>query len=203
MSLRTVMTEVEGTDFASRVSVASDAETFIEAVQSEAAVSELRGLLASEGNRSCLFLRLQALVYERSDTRYRNPRDAAIATYVWSLGATDPTMGNLAALTVQAEAIRCWWAVKLARLVLEGMATPKRSETTVVIANFETMIFTSSEPDGDLVFVLGMGRDPSIRSMIRPTTILVTGPEGQAREQWHVAASPQVWNTKNTGVAEA
>ena len=201
MSRADVMREIEGPEFGARVSVVSDAEIFIEALRSEPAVIELLRLSSEEEVRNCLLARVQALVYERSDTRYRNARDIAIATYTWCLGAADLKTGNIAALTVQGAAARCWWATKMARLVLDGVIAPKETGTFVVTANFAPLAYTSSQRDGDLVLVLTTGLDARQAGRIMsPSTVLAISAPRQSTEIWMPPVPPETWTTNNTGI---
>jgi len=88
-------------------------EMFRQLLQEQSSVRDLLEAIKSPDNAVALLARIELLVREQDDIRYRNTRDAALAVYIWALNQSRPSYGKLAASLVLS-ASRLWWARKAA-----------------------------------------------------------------------------------------
>ena len=85
---------------------------------------------------------LVARVTSESDARYRNPLDAALATYLWILYWANQKVGKLAASEVLS-APRLYWSYRLARQILfQG-----ESHKSLANSPVSTSLIRVGEPD--------------------------------------------------------
>jgi hypothetical protein len=116
--------------------------------------------LQNAGDASRLLSHASSLIREQDDVRYRNPRDTAIAIYIWALGQTQPAFAALLAAEV-IRAPRLWWARKLALTLLANGAISHDIETVterVLLkgewqneSSTEKESLVISDPDGNLI----------------------------------------------------
>ena len=118
MNANEVMHAIESPEFAARVNVASDFQTFLREASEQEAVSSLRRELASDDIRRRLCDRICQLARQQIDLRYENPNDTALTLYLWLLSLKEPQRAKRAAAVVVAHARQCWWATKVAYRLL-------------------------------------------------------------------------------------
>lgn len=133
MNFRKALQQVESHEFSARANLASDLKTFLHAISREKATKELLDITSDGKNGNKLFDRLLELARERVPLGYRNPRDTAIATYVWVLFSRTPHLGRLAA-HISTLVNQCWWTSKVAEYMLLGHAV---SESAISLTQFE------------------------------------------------------------------
>src|SRR5271169_1782466 len=97
MNLREAREEIESADFAARVNVASGLSTLLEASKLEGAVVALWNEMISEEVTLRVLNRIRELAEESVDSRYRNPRDTALAVYLWLLVLRSPGLCDIGA----------------------------------------------------------------------------------------------------------
>lgn len=141
MSLEAIFRSIESQKFLSYLSFANSAVIFDKLVDSQPVVRHLTDELKSnpEIERRVLS-RVESLVREQDDVRYRNQRDAALAAYTRALNNSNPALGRLAA-SIVLDAPRLWWARKTALNILGGAMVappPAISSTTVILSTLAT-----------------------------------------------------------------
>jgi hypothetical protein len=145
---------IEGRAFSARVNAASDLSTFLRAVLAESAVAELILLLGREDVAFRLLRRTVMLVAERVDYKYENPRDAAIATYVWLLSDRYPLLAQVAAEAALLIS-RSWWAPRIAERVLQGKYTEEGASSAKAVLGAAPSINLSTPDTGNAPFFVG------------------------------------------------
>ncbi|MFZ0679663.1 hypothetical protein [Candidatus Binatus sp.] len=129
MNLREAREEIESTDFAARVNVASGLSTLLAASKLEGAVVALWNEMISEEVTLRVLNRIRELAEESVDSRYRNPRDTALAVYLWLLALRSPGLCDVGAETTL-KAGQCFWSKHLARRhLLEGVTAAWNSSS--------------------------------------------------------------------------
>ena len=122
MTVREAMREIESHEFAARLNVASNFRTFLRAAQRQEAVRTLLQELDSQEKRQQVFFRILELSRQRVDPRYENQWDTALAVYVWLINLKDFDLAKVAA-EAAAQALQCWWAMKVSGHILLGSLT--------------------------------------------------------------------------------
>jgi hypothetical protein len=160
MSLSTAVHEIESHGFAARLGIANNVDMLRILAAQEPCVRELVSSLQNAGDASRLLSHASSLIREQDDVRYRNPRDTAIAIYIWALGQTQPAFAALLAAEV-IRAPRLWWARKLALTLLANGAISHDIETVterVLLkgewqneSSTEKESLVISDPDGNLI----------------------------------------------------
>jgi hypothetical protein len=130
MTLLQATHEVESHDFAAGLGVANNLEMLYGAMASQQAVRDLVALCVNRDDAYRLVSRAVALVKEQDDVNYRNPNDAAIATYLWVLAQTQPYLAQLLAASVL-NAPRFWWARKVGLDLVRRQAVVPQSTTRI------------------------------------------------------------------------
>jgi hypothetical protein len=130
MTLQLVRHEIESHAFAACLGVANTAEMLYTAMASQAAVRELVGLCTNRDNAYRLLSAAVSLVKEQDDVGYRNPRDAALGTYLWVLAQTQPDLAQVLAASAL-NAPRLWWARKVALDLVRRHAPAPESATRI------------------------------------------------------------------------
>lgn len=107
---------IESIPYSARVNLASGTRSFITAVKNEPAYQSLLDQ-AKEDYLVALRLlgRAIKLMHKHVDTRYANPQDAAIATYIMILKQVSEAY-SWAADILAFESEGLWWAQKVANL---------------------------------------------------------------------------------------
>ena len=113
MTIEQVQEIIESAEFAGELSVASTLDSFLKGVGQSRVSVELSALLDKRVHREQILHRIYSLVAEAVDIRFENPRDTAIAVYLWVLHGKDPQIGRVAASAIS-KARQCWWSEKLA-----------------------------------------------------------------------------------------
>jgi hypothetical protein len=119
VSFSTALQQIESHDFAAYLGVANNLEMLYTLATQEQGVGELAVLLRDHAVARNLLAHVASIIREQEDVRYRNPRDAAIAVYIWMLAQTQPALALLAA-GAALNAPRLWWAKKAALSVTSG-----------------------------------------------------------------------------------
>ena len=119
MSFSSALQEIESHNFAARLGVANTDNMLQALAAQENCVKELVSLIRDPSEASKLVAHGSSLIREQDDVRYRNPRDTAIAVYIWALAQTHPLLGRLLAAEAT-RAARLWWARKISLSILEG-----------------------------------------------------------------------------------
>jgi hypothetical protein len=112
------------------VNVVSGYSQFLQTLSSLPATQELLNQIKSDDDVHELLSRIVELAYTPFDTRYENPHDVALASYLWALSMTVP----LAAHAVAGIVYGCegsWWARKLAERLIAAQFE-RHSVTKVV-----------------------------------------------------------------------
>jgi hypothetical protein len=113
------MKTIEGRDFSSLLGLANNPDMLHALIVREPTVQQLVVYLNNLDNAKALLYRIDALLREQDDIRFRNNSDAALAVYLWVLSERDATLGRLAASLVLAVP-RLWWARRSALGILNG-----------------------------------------------------------------------------------
>ena len=108
---------IESHEFSAAANVASNFKTFIRALRSDSTVEQLGALLRDAPARVKVCDRALALADDTGEEGYEHPWDTALATYLWLLAGQDAALASVAAAKIVA-APRCWWAKKMAEVVL-------------------------------------------------------------------------------------
>jgi hypothetical protein len=155
MNLREAREEIESADFAARVNVASGLSTLLEASKLEGAVVALWNEMISEEVTLRVLNRIRELAEESVDSRYRNPRDTALAVYLWLLVLRSPGLGDIGAETAL-KAGQCFWSKHLARRhLLEGVTAAWNSTSCIrLLADKlqDARTFVDSNIDTGIIF---------------------------------------------------
>lgn len=75
--------------------------------------------MSDESRYTTVLSRLLDLSQQKTDLRYENPSDVAVAIYLWLLAAKKKALARVGAQTVW-ELPRYWWAKGMARQILFG-----------------------------------------------------------------------------------
>jgi hypothetical protein len=126
MSMGEAMNSIERAELSSVLGLANNVEMFRELVGREPAVHALLTHLTEPGNSRALLTRIDSLVREQDDIRFRNDQDATIAIYLWALNSANPPLARLGASVVLV-APRLWWARKMALAIITGISVPSES----------------------------------------------------------------------------
>lgn len=118
MSLNNLFVEIESYGFAARLNAASGLKTFLRAASSEGSVDKLLYKMDDIENRSLVLLRMMDLVRLKPDPRYENPKDTALAVYLWVLKIKDMNLAEIGAEAILSVP-QCWWAARISRHILE------------------------------------------------------------------------------------
>ncbi len=119
MTFLEALREIESHKFAAHLNVASDFRTFLRAAEREESVRTLFRELTYSDRRERLFTRVLQLTNEQVDLRYQNPRDTALAVYVWLTSLQDWNLARVISQAV-AQAPQCWWARYATNRILRG-----------------------------------------------------------------------------------
>ncbi|MBI3943361.1 MAG: hypothetical protein HY326_10150 [Chloroflexi bacterium] len=128
MNIPEIMAYIESYEFDARLNVASDFRTFLRGIQQQKAVIDLLKILDTTEAREEVVFRIADLARQQVDPAYENRWDTALAVYLWLLNQVDLDLSKSGARYVL-NAPQCWWALKLARQVLQ-------TEPTVTHADF-------------------------------------------------------------------
>lgn len=154
LSLSGAIESIERAEFSSSLGLANNVDMFRELLGREPAVQALLAYLKQPGNSKILLGRIESLVREQDDIRFRNSRDAAIAVYLWALNATNPPLGRLGASMVLV-APRLWWARKTALAIVSGTSVHTESARGSSGVSLVGQWRTASQGDIKEVMVLG------------------------------------------------
>jgi hypothetical protein len=174
MNLREAREEIESADFAARVNVASGLSTLLEASKLEGAVVALWNEMISEEVTLRVLNRIRELAEESVDSRYRNPRDTALAIYLWLLVLRSPGLCDIGAETAL-KAGQCFWSKHLARRhLLEGVTAAWNSTSSIRPALGDKLqdarTFVDSNIDTGIIFQ-GIDALTSCRATIQFPTV--------------------------------
>lgn len=130
MTLNKLFLEIESSEFASRLNLASGERLFMWSLTTDPAVNRLERELEDDANNSLILLgRIQQLVRLEFDFRYENPHDAALSAYCWVLAQFDRSIGRIGAHLV-ASAKQTWWAHKVAEIVIDDFPASTKGTHT-------------------------------------------------------------------------
>ncbi len=116
MSIQGITKAIESQDFSSVLGFANNSEMYRELLRQQPEVLQLVESLKTPSNARELLSRIDVLVHEQDDIRFRNSRDSAIAVYIWAINELEPTLGRLAA-SLALSAPRLWWARQVAAAI--------------------------------------------------------------------------------------
>ena len=119
MSFSAALQQIESHDFAAHLGVANNLEMLYTLAGQEQVVKELTTSLLDYTVAVRLLTHVGSIIQEQEDVRFRNPRDAAIAVYIWALAQSQPALAGLAA-SAALNAPRLWWAKRAALNVTSG-----------------------------------------------------------------------------------
>jgi len=123
MDVTALFRHIESSEFASQTLVANDADMFGEIAAGDRSVQYL--IAASRDSAATarkILSRVEELRALEDDFRYRNARDAAIATYLFVLMQYNRPLAILGAESV-VRACNVWWAKRIAVAILSGKST--------------------------------------------------------------------------------
>jgi hypothetical protein len=174
VNFSTVLQQIESHDFAARLGVANNLEMLYALAAQEQGVRELTALLRDHTVATQLLAHVVSIIREQEDVRYRNPRDAAIAAYIWMFAQAQPALALLAA-GAALSAPRLWWAKKAALSVtsgtwMEGTAEPNAHKLITKTADWKDGgvgrkdVLIISDPSEDLIRQ-GRVLDPDVMNM--------------------------------------
>lgn len=120
MILSHALSEIESHDFAAKLNVASSMRAFFAIAGNEPVVREMiEELSNSTESFEEILGHLNELSRLRIDRRYENPNDTALAILLWAIQFSNPNPGYVyTAAEFVDRAPQCWYARKLARLLL-------------------------------------------------------------------------------------
>lgn len=110
--------EIESHEFASRLNVASNMETFLRIAEEQDVVRAVFQGLDSPAEQGRLFQRTLELSRSSTDLRYENQWDVALAIYLWLVNLKNPNLAMLMAGII-ASVPQCWWATKMSYSILK------------------------------------------------------------------------------------
>jgi len=119
VSFSAALQQIESHDFAAHLGVANNLEMLYTLAGQEQVVKELTTSLLDYTVAVRLLTHVGSIIQEQEDVRFRNPRDAAIAVYIWALAQSQPALAGLAA-SAALNAPRLWWAKRAALNVTSG-----------------------------------------------------------------------------------
>lgn len=154
MSVKEAIKEIESHIFAAKLNVASDIRTFFVAARRENAVGQLLLALASSEVREQVLMRSLELAGQAVDPRYENPRDTALAVYVWLMSLKDWLLTEIMAEAI-GQAPQCWWARKISRELLLGTRTRSSAGQDVRDFTGSPKVRHSSD-GGEVVLPIGL-----------------------------------------------
>lgn len=117
MNLQDIFREIESVEFSAYLSVVSGLRPFWMAISEQEVVHNLIKALKSYENVKEVVLRIYQLSQEEFDTRFSNPKDKALAVYMWVLSLTSPGVSKMVANTVL-DTPQIWWARKVTDKIL-------------------------------------------------------------------------------------
>jgi len=117
MTAKEAMADIEGLKFAVRVGLANSFRAFLRNASGEPSVGELLDLARSRNAALEIWKRVVSLSKLRSDFRYVNRFDLALATYLWILSRTFPELARAGA-EAAADLPRTWWTEQVCQFIL-------------------------------------------------------------------------------------
>ena len=119
MMWQKALEQIQSPEFDANVNVVSGIRSFIRAVDRDHEVRRVRQLMLESGElRENVLGYISDLALADIDIRYENPNDTPLAVLLWLTYYTAPEFSKLAA-HYTAGAPNCWYAHKLARIILE------------------------------------------------------------------------------------
>jgi len=113
-----VLSEIASLEFDVGLNVVSSLRAFLRGAANEKSVRTLYSALVTSGEaREEVLGRISDLSRLEVDRRYENPHDTALAVLLWLTVMASPDFGTIAA-DLADRAPQCWYAKKLARIVL-------------------------------------------------------------------------------------
>lgn len=194
MTLPALMNSIETSRFSSYLGLANNPTMFQEVLQGQPVVQRLLTELKDSGSTRKLLARVEALVREQDDVRYRNQRDAALAVYIWALDRTDHSLGKLAA-SIVLDIPRLWWARKIALQILGGSYTePKVGQGTISLFTNEWSATSPSEGNESLIVMSPPSELVRSESVLDPSALK----SGSEKNTDTVNASTALFSTSNS-----
>jgi hypothetical protein len=176
MSFRMALREIESTELNVRINVVTDLQNFLRSVNAEEAVITLFRYLDQVDNQKELINHVVNLVRGKTDPRYENPYDVALAIYLWLLSLKNFEIANLAAQII-AELPRAWWATRLAFKILNGEYKKNDAEGWKIIISREMAQAQEEQTNVQTYFQPGISMYPSVDFYKASTNALLTMPK--------------------------
>ena len=130
MTWKESLAEIETVEFDVRLNVVSSLRLFLGAARKEPAVLALHKELQQSGDASEEILgRIYDLSRSPSDPAYCNPADTALTVLLWLLSLSQKAFAEVAASFVVA-VDNCWYAKKVARLILQADQSGSAAEAS-------------------------------------------------------------------------
>jgi hypothetical protein len=129
--LKDLFTEIESNDFSAQLNVVSGLRSFLHATSKAGAVDRLLNAMQEREHCNLVLNRILELSKIQPDPRYENPRDVALAVYLWLLKIKNRDLAEIGAETIS-RVPQCWWARYISQGILEGKE------------QFNTMSFTEN-----------------------------------------------------------
>lgn len=117
MNFKQALAEIESDNFAAKVNLASDFNTFLRIAEDQDAIQFALQELDSKNEQLDVYLRIYEISKQTVDIRYENPWDTALTIYVWLLSMKNPDLA-FSASKIVSQIGQCWWAEKLSRHVI-------------------------------------------------------------------------------------
>lgn len=117
MTTMEAMKIIEEPKFATRMSLANSFRIFLRTISSDPAVNDLLVSAKSRDAALTIWKRLVSLAEQRTDFRYLNRFDVALATYLWILSRTQPDLARAAAEKT-GNLPRTWWTEQVSGYLL-------------------------------------------------------------------------------------
>lgn len=92
MTFNEAQMEIESGAMITRLNVASGLKMFLRGIQGEAAVQDLRSMLAARDIQEQVLSRLIQLSRQRIDKRYENPWDTTLTVYLWAISSVNQAL---------------------------------------------------------------------------------------------------------------
>lgn len=110
--------EIESHSFAVRMNLASNIDSLIDSINAEPSVKLISENINDTENLEYIFRKAINISKLEIDLRYENPFDIALVSYLAILHTTNIVLCKFASRIILVDVKNCWWAKKLAHLIL-------------------------------------------------------------------------------------
>lgn len=103
-----LLSEIEGGDLPSELSIANDLRMLVRIAARNQAITSLVWELEEPTNQQCLAERINLLASAQPEEGFRHPNDGIIAVYLFLLSRVDPVFAGQVAGSLGEQASFCW-----------------------------------------------------------------------------------------------